>query len=209
MANSLTSIDYKVKETLQSIQSYGLSGSISEIQQLYVHILRNLPELKNLALFQIAGTLFSVLAAQKFNGLTRFPNMAYYCLTRGATIMQPLGDLNICIQNQFHSREERAKLLLGGGLKLISDRIYVIDNMPHQQAFDLSVLGDVLRLKNDGYSSRERWWTRALEDAEWIREKYDEFSEMQIYEISDNVHNAISNQVYNDLETFASDFGYA
>lgn len=209
MANSPTSIDYKVRETLESIQQYGLNGSLPQIQLLYQHVLGNLPELENLALFQIAGTLFSVLATQNYQGLTRFPNMAYYCLTQGTKTMQPIADINICMQNRLISRGERAKLLLNGALKLISDRIYVIDDMPHQQAFDLSVLGDILILRNEGYHSSESWWPRALEDAQWIRNNYSHFSEMQIIDISDAVHKAIAKQVYKDLDTFAHDFGYA
>lgn len=152
----MNQLDYKIKETVDFIRCNGLNSQ-SKFQELYAFTLSHLDDLRNLALFQLSGTLYGILALEKVPGCTRFPNIAYYCLTRGASAIQPAGALPLIQENWLHSHAERAKLLLSGGLKLISDRIHIIRDMPHQQAYDLSVLGDILYLRSCGYNSNENW----------------------------------------------------
>ena len=94
---------------------------------VYKYVLSNVYELKQIKLYQLTGTIFSIIAYEKIPGLSRIPNIAYYCLTQGALVMQPIADFNICIENQNHSIEERVKLLLNGGLKMVIDRVIVHD----------------------------------------------------------------------------------
>ena len=204
----MNQLDYKIKNTLESLQKFGVQGSLREIHNLYTYALSHLEDLENLGLFRLSGTLFSIISFEKIPGLTRFPNIAYYCLTRGTEAIQPVGYINIIQENWKESYAERAKLLLNGGLKLISDRLYIIDNIPRQQAYDFSVLGDMLKLISLGYTSVENWWTRALEDTKWIREKYSSLSDNEIIEMGNYIHIQINQQVYKDLKTYAVDYGY-
>ena len=209
---AVTSIDRKINDTLRHIKQYGLHHptTIIKIEELYYHTLTNLSELKNLALYQIAGTLFSVLAFEKYTHMTKFPNLAYYCLTQGTSVIQPSADMSIALKNIFYSKVERAKLLLSGGAKLVSDRLYIFDDLKvsEQAAFDITILGDIIQLKNESYQSSEIWWQRALEDEPKIRFMYRQYSELEIIGLSENVHKGVANCVYNDLYTYAQDFGF-
>ena len=202
-------INQKFKETVDHIRQYGISGSYQTFRDLYKYVLSNVSELKQIKLYQLTGTIFSIIAYEKIPGLSRIPNIAYYCLTQGALVMQPIADFNICIENQNHSIEERVKLLLNGGLKMVIDRVYVIADMPAQKAVDIAILGDILKLKSIGFSCQDEWWRNACEDCNWIRNKYNDMSEIDIMLACREIHQRIAEQVYLDLEQYSKDFGYS
>ena len=205
----MNQLDDLIRDTIENIRMKGLTSSVDFFRTLYSFTLSHLDQLKNLSFFQLSGTLFSIISYEKISDLTRFPNMAYYCLTKGVTALQPMGYSNVIQENQMHSRAERAKLLLNGGLKLVEDRLYSVPNMPHQQIYDLSILGDILMLKSLNYNSQELWWHRALEDCEWIRQNYRVYTDEAIIKMGDNINSQIAEQVYVDLKTFANDFGFS
>ena len=198
----MNELDKKIKSTTDKIREFGLQGCRQEFQNLYLFTLNHIQDLSNLALFQLSGTLYSIMAFEKIPSLSRVSNIAYYCLTRGTYALQPAGYLNIIEENWMFSRAERAKLLLNGGLKLIVDRLYLFEDNNHQQVHDFSILGDILKLKQLNFSSNENWWRNALEDCAWIRNSYSQFSESEIINLSDHYHQIIAKRVYLDLQNY-------
>ena len=201
-------IEEKVNKTIDSIQNYGVEQSLSLIFDLYNYTMSNIKSLPNIKQKQTAGIAFAFLAYQKIPNLGRYANLAYYCLCKATSHCPTFLPFHLIKSYITLSRAERTKLLLKGALKLIGDRIYVIRDIPHQDAYDLCVLGDIIILKKDGYESEELWWKNALEDEIKIRTMYSQYSEREVVEISEKVHNVICDKIYEDLVTYAYDFGF-
>lgn len=191
--------DNLVKETVDFIENNGVFNSIREIKRLYDSILSNIKELPQIKLKQLAGTAFASLSYIKMPGMTKFPYLAYYCLTSATKVCPPFLPIHLIPLYIMHSRVERTKFLLNGGIKIIQDNIFIIEDVPQQTALDFAILGDVILLKKEGYNSREDWWKRALEDADVVKDMYKQYSDSDIVFISKKVHDAIADKVYKDL----------
>lgn len=204
----MNTIDYKIKDTFDVIACNGILSSKNAIYSLYSYILSHVDEMSEISMFQVTGSVLAEIAYAKMEGFTRIPHMAYYCLTRGVSAIQPIGYQQIIMDNMFKSIEGRLKLMFRGADKLISDRVSLIKNLSPQETYDFAHMCDYIVLKNQGFSSSERWWQLAVEDVGEARNNYPNYSDDQIIAIGRDIHDKVANQVLLDLKTYARDYGF-
>ena len=198
----MTTIDYNVQHALDYLQQFGLSSASMQLRMVYSATMDNLDELSRLSAFYLAGGVFALMSFEHIPNTPKAPNLAYYCLTRAVTANQPSHDIWAQAANRQNAIAERAKLLLNGAVRLITDRIDAIHTMPAQQAYDLSILGDIMYLRNDGFTSGEIWWVHANEDYPRIRASYSHLSDDEIMTLSQEVHETIADRVLSGLKEF-------
>ncbi|MDE7420049.1 MAG: hypothetical protein K2N35_07550 [Muribaculaceae bacterium] len=204
----MNALSYKIKETFDIINCNGIEGSLDAISSLYGYILSHTNELKNVGLFQITGSILAEIAYAKIKRFGRIPHMAYYCFTQGRSAIEPVGNLDLILENQFKSAEGRLKLMFRGGGELISNRVHLIGNRTPQEAYELSHICDYLTLIKRGYSNVERWWQLAKEDVGNARKKYSKYSDEELILIGNEINDIIAERVLKDLHTHAIDYGY-
>ena len=203
----MNALSYKIKETVDIMRCNGIEGSRRAIYSLYCYILSHTNDLKDVGLFQITGSILAEIAYAKMEGFGRIPYMAYYCLTRGVSAIEPVGNLELIHENMFRSAEGRLKLMFHGGGKIINDRVDLITNHIPQKTYDLAHICDYLTLKKRGYSSMDRWWQLANEDVSEARKKYTRYSDEELISLGNKINDIIAEQVLKDLHTYAKIMG--
>lgn len=166
-------INQLITQTLKSLSMYGIPSSRNQLLELYHYTCSHLSQLDSVKDYYMAGAIFSIISYEKLvHGHSA--RLAYYCLTKGTS-------LNQC------AIEERLKLLMNGGIRLLEEKVHLF-SLPESQVIDFAILSDVIKLQRRNYSSPERWWSRVVEDAQRIRSGYLQYSDDEIIKGGDRIH---------------------
>ena len=105
-------IDDLIDKTIDSIKRKGVDNSLPVIYRLYNYILLNIEELPQIKRKQTAGMTFAFLSYRKLSGCTKFPAMAYYCLTQATKHLPVFFPFHLVSTYIITSTAERVKFLL-------------------------------------------------------------------------------------------------
>lgn len=170
-------INQLITSTLRSLSTYGIPSSHNQLRELYQYTCSHLSQLDKINDYYMAGAIFSIISYEKLvHGHSA--RLAYYCLTKSAA-------LNQC------AVEERLKLLMNGGIRLIEEKVHLF-TIPGNQVIDFAVLSDVIKLQRKNFSSPEKWWPRVVEDAQRIRKGYLQYSDDEIIQKGDRIHLSVA-----------------
>ena len=173
-------INQLVKTTLNSLSICGIKGSHGNLRELYQYTCSHLSQLDNIKDYYMAGAIFSIVSYEKM-GLGHAPRLAYYCLTKSATINKD-------------AIVERLKLVMNGGMQLLEEKAYLF-SIPANQVIDFAILADVLKLQKLNFTYSERWWVRVVEDAQRIRREYLQYSDDEIINRGSDIHLKVATSV--------------
>ena len=176
--------------SLNSLSTYGVANSHSQLRELYQYTCSHLSQLDKINDYYMAGAIFSIISYEKL-GLGHAPRLAYVCLTTAVT-------------TNNSAIEERLKLVMNGGMQLIEEKVHLF-TISGNQVIDFAILADVLKLQKLNFTSPERWWNRVVEDAQRIQRNYPQYSDDDIITRGNRIHRSVAANVKDYLIQF---FGY-
>lgn len=196
-------INRKIRNILGILKTRGVSSACNSMLDLCDYTFHNLSQLDNINNYYWAGSIFAITCYERIDATAQVPRLAYYCLTQDTKIVEPE---NMGKPYNLRSTVERLQLVMRGGLRLVREKAYLMDDMSEEQAISFSIMSDVLKLQRMGFSCNEQWWNNAVLDLGDHRGTYASFSDDDIISEGEKVHFVVADAVRQYLEMYVRNY---